>query len=90
MPYTEKDKENDLIIGLCYDHLDDFNSIYGPDGKEMPDDKKLTIYCVCGDDSDDGFIINKTTDDMGIESLIAKKWIYHEELEEICGREINL
>lgn len=88
MAYTEKDKENDLIVGLCYDHLDDFNFIYGPDGKEMPNDKRVTVYCVHGDDT--GFAINVLEEDMGIELFTAKKWIYHEELEEICGRKIDL
>ena len=85
MPYTDQDKENDRIVGLCYKYLDNFKNIY-IDGKEenpIPKHVKLTVFCKSSDN--EGFLINLEENQLGIEALIAKKWILHSELEKIAG-----
>lgn len=85
MPYTEEDKENDRIVGLCYQHLDKFTNIY-TDGNElnrMPENVQITVFCKGSDE--EGFLINTTSDELGFQALIAEKWIIHSELEKLAG-----
>lgn len=85
MPYTEQDKENDRMVRLCYQHLDKFTNIY-TDGKEenkMPENVKLTVFCKSS--NDEGFLINLNKYELGLEALIAQKWIIHSELEKLAG-----
>jgi len=88
MPYTEQDKENDRIVRLCYQHLDKFTNIYtdGKDENKMPENVKLTVYCK--GTNDEGFLVNMTSDELGLEALIAQKWIIHSELEALAGRSL--
>jgi hypothetical protein len=87
---NEERLENDKVVKICYDNLDKFTEIY-PLGEntenEMPENVKLTVYCK-GDDGE-GFLINMTSDELGLEALIARKWIIHSELEKLAGRPFN-
>jgi hypothetical protein len=91
MPYTEQDKENDRVVRLCYDHLDKFTDIYPKDKNadglrwenKMPENVKLTVYCKGSED--EGFLVNMTSDELGLEALISQKWIIHSELEKLAG-----
>jgi hypothetical protein len=86
---TPEEKENDRIVRICYDHLDKFTEIYPEKGKEnkMPDNVKLTVYCEGS--HDEGFLIKVCSDELGLEGLIAKKWILHSELEKLAGEEFD-
>lgn len=91
---TQEEIENDKVVRICYDHLDKFTDIYpkekNADGlhweNKMPENVKLTVYCEGSDDS--GFLINMTSDELGLEALIAQKWIIHSELEKLAGRSL--
>ena len=86
---TQEEIENDKVVRICYDHLDKFTDIYPKDKKEenkMPEKVKLTVYCKGS--NDEGFSINMTSDELGLEALIAKKWIIHSELEALAGRSL--
>lgn len=91
MPYTEQDKENDRVVRLCYDHLDKFIDIYPKDKNadvlrwenKMPEKVKLTVYCKGS--NEEGFLFNMTSEELGLEALIAQKWIVHSELEKLAG-----
>jgi hypothetical protein len=90
---TEKDEE-DKVIKLCYDHLDKFIDIYPEDKNAdglkwengMPQNVKLTVYCESSED--EGFLTNVTSDELGLQALIARKWIIHSELEKLVGRSL--
>lgn len=81
--------EEEKLVRLCYDSLDKFTDIYseGKEVNQIPDNVKLTVFCQGS--NDEGFLINVTSDELGIEALIARKWIIHTELEEIIGDKIN-
>jgi len=75
----------DLTAEQINEHIDKFTDIY-KDGKEMnpmPDDVNITVWCKS--DSECGFAYNTTTDEMGLEAFIAKKWILHENLLRAVG-----
>lgn len=76
----------DLTSEQIVKHLDKFTQIY-QDGKKInpiPDNVAVTVYCNGGDDSENvGFCCNCTTDEMGLELLIAKSWILEDELQEL-------
>lgn len=82
-------KENNRIVRLCYKYLNEFTDIYPKDGQgenlhyenKMPDNIKLTVFCEVN--RDEGFLVNKTTSELGIEALVARKWIIHSELEKL-------
>jgi hypothetical protein len=84
---TKEEIEENKVVQLCYDHLDKFTDIYPKDKKEenkMPEKIKLTVYCK--GTNDEGFLVNMTSDELGLEALIAQKWIIHSELEALAGR----
>jgi hypothetical protein len=85
---TQEEIENDKVVRICYEHLDKFTDIYSNDKNggfnKIPEDVKLTVYCK--GTSDEGFTINVTNDELGLEALIAQKWIIHSELEALAGR----
>ena len=91
---TQEEIENDKVVRFCYDHLDKFTDIYPKDKNadglrwenKMPKNVKLTVYCKGSDD--EGFLINMTSDELGLEALIAKSWIIHSELEALAGRSL--
>jgi len=86
---TQEEIENDKVVRICYDNLDKFTDIYPKDNKEenkMPENVKLTVYCKGS--NDEGFLINMTSDELGLEALIAQKWIIHSELEKLAGRSL--
>lgn len=92
---TTEEFENETVVRICYEHLDSFTDIY-PDEKsedglylenKIPDKVKLTVYC--NGTNEDGFLVNKTSDDLGLQALIAKKWIIHSELEKLAGRSLS-
>jgi hypothetical protein len=83
---TQEEIENDKVVRICYEHLDKFTNIYSKDKKEenkIPEKVRLTVYCK--DSNDEGFLINMTSDELGLEALIAQKWIIHSELEQLAG-----
>lgn len=68
------------------EHIDQFQIIWkeGHEENPMPDDVKLTVYC--DNDADErGFLENVTTDEMGLDALIARKWIRHAHLLELIN-----
>ena len=91
---TKKEIEENKVVQLCYDHLDKFTDIYPKDKNadglcwknKMPEKVKLTVYCK--GTNDEGFLVNMTSDDLGLEALIAQKWIIHSELEALVGRSL--
>lgn len=83
-------KEENKVVQLCYDHLDKFIDIYPKDknyANKMPKDVKLTVYCEYPEET--GFVINVKYDELGIQALIAKKWIIHSDLEKLAGHSIE-
>jgi len=82
----------DLIMSnapvyLIYRFIDKFTPIYS-EGKEenpMPENTKLTVYCEGNNIEDRGFIENVTTDEMGLEALIAKSWIKQSDLDTLLS-----
>lgn len=90
------ESEDAKSVSLCYKHLDKFVSIYPKDKSadglvyknEIPENVKVTVYCN-DDDGEEGFLINLTSDEIGLEVLIAEKWILHEELEALAGCKID-
>lgn len=89
---TQEEIEENKVVQLCYNHLDKFTDIYPKDKNadglrwenKMPKNVKLTVYCKGSED--EGFLINMTSDELGLETLIAQKWIIHSELEALVGR----
>lgn len=77
--------DEEKVVRICYDNLDKFTDIYseGKEENKIPDNVKLTVYCEGS--NDEGFLINVTSDELGLEALIAKKWIIHSELEKLAG-----
>ena len=83
------ESEEQKLIRFCYKNMDKFTEIYPKDthGKElkwqndMPKGVKMTVFCKSN--NDEGFLINMTSDELGLEALIAQKWIIHSELEEL-------
>ena len=87
---TPEEIEENKVVQLCYDHLDKFIDIYPKDKNwenKMPENIKLTVYCKGA--NEEGFLINMTSDELGLESLIAQKWIVHSDLEKLVGRSIE-
>lgn len=67
-----------------YKHIKSFNNIYNAEGKEvnpLPKDVKVTVYCK--GNYDEGFIYDILEIELGLEALIAKKWILQTELEKL-------
>lgn len=91
---TKEEIEENKVVQLCYDHLDKFTDIYPKDKNadglrwenKMPENVKLTVYCK--GTNDEGFLVNMTSDELGLEALIAQKWIIHSELEALAGRSL--
>ena len=91
---TPQEIEENKVVKLCYDHLDKFTDIYPKEKNayglrwenKMPENVKLTVYCK--GTNDEGFLINMTSDELGLEALIAKSWIIHSELEALAGRSL--
>lgn len=91
---TQEEIENDKVVRICYQYLDKFTDIYPKDDapkgthwkNKMPEKVKLTVYCKGS--NDEGFLINMTSDELGLEALIAQKWIIHSELEKLAGRSL--
>ena len=94
MSRTKEEIEENKVVQLCYDHLDSFTDIYPKDKNadglswenKMPKNVKLTVYCKGS--NYEGFLINMMSDELGLESLIAQKWIVHSELERLVGRSL--
>lgn len=92
---TPEEIQDDIDVRFCYQHLDKFTDIYPKDKNadgsrwenKMPDNVKLTVYCEGS--HDEGFLMNMTSDELGLEALIAKKWILHSDLEALAGRSIQ-
>lgn len=86
--------ENDNAIHVCYDNLKSFVDVYpkekSPDGtlweNKMPEGVKLTVFCKSR--SEEGFLINLYSNQLGLEALIVQKWIIHADLEKLAGRPI--
>ena len=91
---TKEEIEENKVVQLCYDRLDKFTDIYPKDKNadglrwenNMPEKVKLTVYCK--GTNDEGFLVNMTSDELGLEALIAQKWIIHSELEALVGRSL--
>jgi hypothetical protein len=83
------EEQNNKLVAFCYKNLNKFTDIY-KDGKEVntiPKNVKLTIFCESTDE--EGFVNNVTYNEIGLELLIAKKWILHSELEVLFGSKID-
>jgi len=52
--------------------------------QEPPEDKKITVFCDNGCD-DVGFAVNQLWKNLGINMLIAKKWILHKDLKSLMN-----
>ena len=62
-------------------HIDKFHDIYET---PIPEGNKVTVYCDNGED-EVGFLENVTADEMGIQALIAQKWILQSNLENLVN-----
>jgi len=88
---TQQEIEEEKAVRICYDNLDKFTDIYPTDKNadgtywenKIPENVKLTVFCQGS--NDEGFLINVTSDELGLEALIAQKWIIHSELETLSG-----
>lgn len=81
-----EENEDDKAVRICYKYLDKFVDIYPKDlnlENKMPKNVKLTVFCKGS--NDEGFLINMTYEEIGLEALIAQKWIVHTELEKLAG-----
>ena len=84
--------ERGEVVKICYDNLKNFIDIFpmekSAEGTRwenpIPDNVELTIFCKGL--NYEGFIIKTKSDEIGLEALIAKKWILHSELEKLAGR----
>lgn len=93
---TPKEIEENKVVQFCYDNLAKFIEIYPKDKNadglrwenKMPEKVKLTVYCECRNEK--GFLINVTSDELGLEALIAKHYIIHSELEALAGHPLPL
>lgn len=80
-----KYKTMELTAEQINEHIDKFVKIYDDNGNQVnpvPTDKKVTVWCESN--IEQGFACNVTVDEMGIEILIARSWIYEDELQELC------
>jgi hypothetical protein len=86
---SKQEIEEEKVVRICYENLDKFTDIYskGKEENKIPDNIKLTVFCQGS--SDEGFLINVTSDELGFEALIAQKWIIHSELEKLAGRSLQ-
>lgn len=92
---TQEQIDEEKVVRLCYDNLDKFTEIYPQDKNadgtywenKMPENVKLTVYCKGS--NDEGFLINVTSGELGLEALIAQKWIIHSDLEKLAGRSLQ-
>jgi hypothetical protein len=65
-----------------------FTDVYDKDGKHyIPSDVKMNVWCYC--ETEEGFIENVTDKQIGIESLIAQKWILQSELDKLFEKLSN-
>jgi len=65
------------------EHIDKFTEVY-ENGKEVnpvPYDTKVTVWCESK--TDEGFLCDQTTDEIGFELLVVKRWILESELKEL-------
>lgn len=72
---------------ILYKLLHSFVSIYDADGKELnalPKEVKLTVYCK--GTHEEGFLYNVKSDELGLEALIAEKWILQTDLDNILTK----
>ncbi|WP_432221275.1 hypothetical protein ACRASX_11140 [Flavobacterium sp. TMP13] len=91
---TQEESEENKVVQICYDYLDKFIDIYPKDKNadglqwenKMPEKVKLTVYCKGTNQR--GFLVNMSSDELGLEALIANKWIIHSELEALAGRSL--
>lgn len=66
--------------------IDYFKDIYDEKGNEInpiPEGVKLTVWCE--GNGLKGFIHDSTSRELGLEALIAKKWILQSELEKLVN-----
>lgn len=71
-------------VQICYNHLSEFKEIDFI--TEIPDNARVTVYCEGS--TEKGFMINVMSSELGLNALIARKWILHEELERLTGCKI--
>ena len=76
-------------IERAYTLLDDeFTSIYDQYGyvaNQLPETDRITVFCEYGNGEGGGFAIDVVSEDLGIEALIAKKWILHKDIVRLIG-----
>lgn len=65
-------------------HIGKFTDIFvnGKTKNEMPIGVKLTVWCDNGDD-EQGFLYDLEVKDLGLQALIARKWILQSELKSL-------
>lgn len=72
--------------------IDRFTPVY-VDGKEtnpVPNDRRVTVWCDHEDSDYCGFACDTTGNEMGINILIAKCWIYEDELKQLIANHPNV
>lgn len=57
-----------------------FKPVYIGRENVVPTDVKITVWCEDEDEFESGFAEDIYWDDLGLNALIAKSWIEHEEL----------
>jgi len=75
----------ELSIQEISKHISKFNDIYDENGNEInpiPQGVRITVYCKS--DKDEGFADNVTSDELGLNALIARSWILEDELRKLC------
>lgn len=74
-----------IMLRQINSHLDQFVDIYDADGSEVnpiPDNVKITVWISDGRDNE-GFAVDVFGHHLGLEELIAKKWILQSRLDQL-------
>ena len=66
-----------------YEHKNKFYPCRVDGNDTMPKGVKLTVWVDGGNFETQGYLENVTTDELGLEALIAKSWIRQSELEKL-------
>ena len=72
-------KYHDLFTDIYEERKD---GTYGSEINPIPDDVALTVYLYNPRSGKEGYIYNMHKSDMGIDILIARKWILQSDLDE--------
>lgn len=82
----KKKKQIDLSAENINRFIDKFTEIYGDAAAPIPDKRRVTVWCSNGMHIS-GFAVNVNTSTIGLNALIAQRWILHTELVQLIVNE---